>query len=194
MGLNHLPNRCPRTDQFRFHRLSPVYWTSWRLQPRALRSGSSPRRNSRSLCPFFHRWSAGPNHNPTTFLASWRSVVRSERFVCVLALSFLLFSFIQHFLGQSPNSSAKPDAVVCFCSGIVVNPPRLPSLRPHQLGSSTTLTSRLTCNQGPMGYRTSSSHPVTIDFPSPLIQSALTLSCTQPPGDFSQHSFRIVFL
>lgn len=49
MGLAHLPNRCPWTSQF--HRLSPVYWTSWELQPRAMRCRS---RRSQSLCPFFH--------------------------------------------------------------------------------------------------------------------------------------------
>jgi hypothetical protein len=144
------------------------------------------------LCPFFHRWSAGPNHNPTTFLASWHSAARSERFVCAPALSFFLFNFIEHFGGQSPNSSAPSDVVVRY-SGIAVNPPRLPSLRPHQLGSSTPVTSMLTCSQGLMGYRTSSSHPVTVDFPSPLIQSALTLSCTQRPGESSQHPSRTVF-
>lgn len=180
MGLPHLPYRCPRTYQP--HRLSPVYWTSWELQPRAMQSGSSRRRRSPSLCPLFHRWSAAPNHNPTPLLASRRSGERSGRIVCAPPVHFFLFSFIEPILGQSPNPSAQSN-VVSFCPEIVVIPPRLPSLRPHQLGSSAPVPSRLTRRQGLMGCRTSSSRQAMVECPSPLIQSALTLCCTQRPGE-----------
>lgn len=54
-------------------------------------------------------------------------------------------------------------------------------MSPHQLGSSTPVASTLTRRQGRMGCQTSPSRQAMVECPSPLIQSAPTLSCTQRP-------------
>src|SRR6266436_739844 len=92
MGLPHIPYRCQR--EYPFHHLSPVHWTSWKLQPRAMRSGSSHRRRSPSLRPFFHCRSAEPHHHPTTLLAT-------RRFICAPAIHFFLV-LLNLFLGSLP--------------------------------------------------------------------------------------------
>jgi hypothetical protein len=119
--------------------------------------------------------------HPVTCLTALRRQIQTLR-LCA-SRSFSFFSVLLNlFWGQSPNASGQSN-VVSFCPGIVVIPPRLPSLRPHQLGSSTTVTSTLTRRQGLMGCRTSSSRQGMVECPSPLIQSAPTLSCTQRPGE-----------
>jgi hypothetical protein len=115
MGLTHLQYCCSRTN--RSHHLYRIYWTTWELQPRAMQSGST----RPFLCPFFYCWSARPIHNPTTFLASWHSGARSERFVCAPVIHFFHFSFIEPFWGQSSSPSTQPN-VVGFCPGIVGYP------------------------------------------------------------------------
>jgi hypothetical protein len=132
--------------------------------------------------PFFTAGQPLPVTIPSRYLPpsaqahdSDASFVR-QPFISFFSVLLILFG------GQSPNPSGQSN-VVSVCPGIVVTPPHLPSLRPHQLGSSTPVASRSTRRQGLMGCRTSSSRQAMVECPSPLIQSALTPSCTQRPGE-----------
>lgn len=101
--------------------------------------------------------------------------------LCAPAVHFFRFSFTDPFCGAVYRPF---QSVECgeFLSRNRYSPSRLPSLRPHQLGFSTPLASTSTRGQGLMGCRTSSSRQAMVTCPSPLIQSALTLSCTRWPG------------
>jgi hypothetical protein len=132
--------------------------------------------------PFFTAGQPDPITIPRRYMPHGAQAPDSDASFVRQPFISLISVLLNLFLEQSPNSSGQSN-VVSFGPGIVVTPPRLPSLRPHHLGSSTPVASALTRRQGLMGCRTSSSRQMMVECPSPLIQSAFTLSCTQRPSE-----------
>jgi hypothetical protein len=142
--------------------------------------------------PFFTAGQSDPITIPHRFLPPGAQTPDADASFVRQPFLSSISVFIEPFFwgGQSPNSSVQLN-VVSFCPGIVFTPPRLSLFRHHQLGSSTRVASILTRKRCPMGCRISSSRQAMVECPSPLIQSASTLSCIQRPCE-SWHSFRII--